>query len=182
MLRNVIPGSWKSSKVKLRTIFSFPGWRGMFDIDKHWETIKDNQTFVDVVEVDPDIPKAEGHTRFVCVSDTHAQTQRLTAPNMPEGDVLIHAGDFSNVGMEKDIIDFNAWLKDMPYDHKIVIAGNHDVSFDTENYCSELYERFHKSRGLKKPYDPIAIKNLLTNCIYLEDSAVNVLGFDIYGR
>lgn len=34
--------------------------------------------------------------RFVCTSDTHNQTHRFKY-HLPDGDVLVHAGDFSQV-------------------------------------------------------------------------------------
>lgn len=40
------------------------------------------------------MPKQEGMIRFVCISDTHTRDQF----NVPDGDVLLHAGDFTNVG------------------------------------------------------------------------------------
>ena len=40
--------------------------------------------------------KPEGHIRFVCISDTHANDGCFE--NVPSGDVLIHAGDFTMVG------------------------------------------------------------------------------------
>ncbi len=33
--------------------------------------------------------------RVVCISDTHNQHQKLT---IPDGDILIHGGDFTNFG------------------------------------------------------------------------------------
>lgn len=110
-------------------------------INPYWDSIKGEQKFEEIELVDPDSPKPEGHTRFVCVSDTHSR--QSTIPYMPPGDVLLHAGDFSNVGLETDIKYFNQWLKDLTcYQHKVVIAGNHDLTFDTENYmpvCSTVY-------------------------------------------
>ena len=47
--------------------------------------------------------------RFVCLSDTHARTDRMTH-DVPYGDVLIHAGDFTNVGKIKDVLHFKNFL------------------------------------------------------------------------
>lgn len=38
---------------------------------------------------------------------------------VPEGDVLIHAGDFSNVGTESDIEHFRVFLDSLPHPHKV---------------------------------------------------------------
>lgn len=101
-------------------------------MNPYWDHIKDEQKFLDIETVDPKSPKPEGHTRFVCVSDTHSR--QSTIPFMPPGDVLLHGGDFSNVGLKTDLEYFNKWLKDLPYQHKVVIAGNHDIPFDADNY------------------------------------------------
>ena len=50
--------------------------------------------------------------------------------SIPEGDVLLHTGDFTMRGGEQEVIDFNEWLGTLPHKHKIVIAGNHEVTFD----------------------------------------------------
>ena len=44
--------------------------------------------------------------------------------------MLLHCGDFTDLGKYEEIADFNDWLKILPYKHKIVIAGNHELSFD----------------------------------------------------
>ena len=43
--------------------------------------------------------KPKDHIRFVCISDTHSKWEAFM--NVPEGDVLIHAGDFTKDGSEK---------------------------------------------------------------------------------
>ena len=60
--------------------------------------------------------------RVVCVSDTHNQISKMTH-NFPDGDILIHAGDFSEAGHISEIKTFNKWLGSLPHKHKIVIAG-----------------------------------------------------------
>ena len=54
--------------------------------------------------------------RFVCISDTHGLTGGL---KLPPGDVLIHAGDFSNVGAPKDIAGFVDFLNAQNFKHKV---------------------------------------------------------------
>ncbi|GLD53815.1 metallophosphoesterase MPPED2a isoform X2 [Lates japonicus] len=63
-----------------------------------------------LVRVDPipyDTPKPAGHTRFVCVSDTHSRTDGI---QMPYGDVLLHMGDFTELGLPSEVKKFNDWL------------------------------------------------------------------------
>ena len=69
----------------------------------------------------------EGRIRVVLISDTHMQHRKLV---MPKGDLLIHAGDFTNQGRAKDIKDFDDWLEGLDYRHKIVVFGNHDTETD----------------------------------------------------
>lgn len=49
---------------------------------------------------------------------------------IPAGDVLIHAGDISNVGTTDQIADFFRWFGALPHRRKLVIAGNHDFGFE----------------------------------------------------
>ena len=66
--------------------------------------------------------------RIVCISDTHTHKPTF----LPEGDVLVHAGDLTNDGTVADIQDQISWISSLPYEHKIVIAGNHDSWFDPQ--------------------------------------------------
>jgi len=150
-----------------------------FDIDHEWSKVQIKQRFEEVQLVDPSQPKAPDTCRFVCVSDTHARHDRMI---MPEGDVLLHAGDFSSIGLMNDITRFSEWLRDLPYQHKVVIAGNHDIPFDADGYLhGDLFRSFHRHH-LKEPYDPAEIKRgLAQHCTYLEDEMATVMGYSIYG-
>jgi hypothetical protein len=64
--------------------------------------------------------------RIVCISDTHNQT-----PNLPPGDILIHAGDLTNQGTLHELDRSIRWLQSQTaFKARIVVAGNHDVSLD----------------------------------------------------
>lgn len=121
---------------------------------------------------DPGQSKPEGWTRFVCFSDTHGLHHKIPPEHQPEADVLLHAGDFTNSGELSQVKSFAQWLKEYPVKEKVVIAGNHDLSFD-EDYC--------KTR-LKKTSMCIEAKTILQgSCRYLEDESVEVFGYRIYG-
>lgn len=132
-----------------------------------------------VKEVTPlahDAPKPANHTRFVCISDTHNKTNNLV---VPPGDVLLHGGDFSNVGLPRDVEKFHDFLTAQPHEHKVVIAGNHDLSFDTDNYGS-LWRNF----GHPEKYDSEGLKRLISeipSVTYLEDSGTTINGISIWG-
>lgn len=62
--------------------------------------------------------------RIVAISDTHNAHSLL---KIPECDVLIHAGDFSNKGTYTEAASFLNWMGEQKNaKHKICIAGNHD--------------------------------------------------------
>ncbi|KAI9895097.1 MAG: hypothetical protein M1814_000322 [Vezdaea aestivalis] len=63
----------------------------------------------------------------VCISDTHN-----AHPPVPGGDLLIHAGDLTQVGSIQELQATIDWLKTLPHKHKVVIAGNHDVALESE--------------------------------------------------
>jgi len=65
--------------------------------------------------------------RIVAVSDTHGYHRDI---EIPDGDVLIHAGDITMDGEVDVILDFVRWLVELPHQHKIVVPGNHDRCLD----------------------------------------------------
>ncbi|KAI2665518.1 Metallophosphoesterase domain-containing protein 1 [Labeo rohita] len=72
--------------------------------------------------VDPlphDTPKPPGYTRFVCISDTHSRTDTI---QMPYGDVLLHAGDFTELGLPSEVKKFNDWLDHQKHGEVIVMT------------------------------------------------------------
>ncbi|OTA26310.1 hypothetical protein BTJ68_10544 [Hortaea werneckii EXF-2000] len=64
--------------------------------------------------------------RIVCISDTHC----LQPDHIPSGDLLIHAGDLTNAGTPVEIQSQIDWLNTLDFQHKVIIAGNHDTYLD----------------------------------------------------
>ena len=96
--------------------------------------------------------------RIVCLSDTHNCHEQIC---VPDGDILIHAGDATIRGTIDEIVLFNEWFAALPHHHKIFVAGNHDWLFETNN-------RFART--------------LLDSSIhYLQDSFVEIENLKIYG-
>lgn len=58
------------------------------------------------------------------LSDTHGLHRKLGT--LPDADVLVHSGDFTQGGTEEEAYDFMEWLTSLPHPYKIFIAGNHD--------------------------------------------------------
>ena len=59
---------------------------------------------------------------FYASGDTHMQHEKLS---MPDGDVLIHSGDFTNHGSLSEVREFAAWLTTLSYKYIIIVPGNH---------------------------------------------------------
>ncbi|ETI38754.1 hypothetical protein F441_15412 [Phytophthora nicotianae CJ01A1] len=112
--------------------------------------------------------------RVVCVSDTHGLHE--DALDIPDGDVFVHAGDFTDTGERSEVVAFNEFLGRLPHRYKLVIAGNHESSFDRA-----FYPKFWHQYGHRQQYDPDEVRALLTNALYLEDQAVLIEGFVFYG-
>ena len=96
--------------------------------------------------------------KIVLISDTHDRHSFLS---LPAGDILIHAGDMSSRGTISQISAFSSWMKDQPFKHKILIAGNHDFLFES---------------------DPSFARSMLDpSIIYLQNESVEVEGIKIWG-
>jgi Icc-related predicted phosphoesterase len=95
--------------------------------------------------------------KIVVISDSHMQHAEL---DIPDGDVLIHAGDALGRGTYSEAVKFNEWLGTLPHKHKIYVPGNHD----------ELFE-----------VNPEQGKLTMTNAIVLIDEYIEIEGVKIYG-
>lgn len=101
--------------------------------------------------------------KIVCISDTHGLHPQMLH-NLPEGDILIHSGDCTNMGRKHEVEEFVSWFKNLKgFSTKIFIAGNHDWSFQRVNepHHKGDYDWFHKLMD----EDDL----LKSNVIYLED-------------
>lgn len=97
--------------------------------------------------------------KIVAISDTHTQHNSL---DLPPADMIIHAGDISYKGTEKEVYEFYEWFAKLPYRYKVFIAGNHDFYF--EKFSNHEIE-----------------EQLPKGIIYLNDSGVVIEGLKIWG-
>ena len=95
--------------------------------------------------------------KILHLSDTHGKHDLLT--NLPEADIIVHSGDFTFSGSEQEAYDFMNWFCDLPYAHKIFIAGNHDDCL----------------------YGADTIEGLPENVHYLCNSGITLSGLHFYG-
>lgn len=75
------------------------------------------------------------------LSDTHGFHHQVK--NLPKADIIVHCGDFSNYGTEKEVLDFLNWYIELPYQHKIFVAGNHDLCLWDAGDIEDLPENVH---------------------------------------
>ncbi|KAK2740952.1 hypothetical protein FQN57_005956 [Myotisia sp. PD_48] len=82
--------------------------------------------------------------RIICISDTHN-----TQLDLPPGDLLIHAGDLTENGSFDEIQTQLDWLASQSHQHKLVVAGNHDVLLDEEFLARYPERRYNDTRILR---------------------------------
>ena len=114
----------------------------------------------------------------MCMSDTHSLHELIPQEYIYPADIAVHAGDFTNVGKREDVISFREWFKRLPTKYKILIAGNHDISFD-ENMRDELNFSFRRFRYKESP----ELSKREINCpeiIYAEETTVELMGIKFY--
>jgi Icc-related predicted phosphoesterase len=82
----------------------------------------------------------ETSVRIVCISDTHNQHES-TSP-LPDGDILVHAGDLTQSGSEEELYKALEWLNAQQHPYKLFIAGNHDKALLNQAVTDKLREKY----------------------------------------
>ncbi|KAG7161900.1 UPF0046 protein C25E10.12-like [Homarus americanus] len=163
-----------------------------------WEQIRPNQRVIKLNVKTPTTPPNENMLRFVCMSDTHCLTSHLQF-EIPDGDVFVHAGDFTRCGSAAEIEEFNSWIGSLPHKYKVVIAGNHELSFDPKFTGGPSVRQHHKTAhtggglineipdlGMEREQLKAAVAepntvDLITNATYLQDEPHAICGIKLYG-
>ncbi|XP_044763145.1 UPF0046 protein C25E10.12 [Coccinella septempunctata] len=185
-LRDSLPQDMASQKIEVHHLTSNP--------TAAWKELAISQKVIKVNVKLPAKPVESNKVRFVCMSDTHSLLRNDF--EVPHGDVYIHAGDFTRCGQKDEVIQFSTWLGTLPHKHKIVIAGNHELSFD-ETFSDLFRKKIALHLGSDdgeqvlnygNTKDDIVdavnednIRQHLSNCTYLEDSGIELYGIKIYG-
>ena len=94
---------------------------------------------------------------IVAISDTHQLHREI---EVPSGDLLIHAGDFTMFSKSASaILDFDEWLGQLTHRWKIVIPGNHEFFLES---------------------DP-SKRSLISNATMLIDEGIEIMALKIWG-
>ena len=96
--------------------------------------------------------------KVTVISDTHGLHRDL---KLTPGDMLIHCGDFSHT--PQSVFSFVKWFGEQPFEHKILIAGNHDTYVETVGYR----QMFDYCKSYK--------------ITYLQDTSITINGIKFYG-
>jgi Icc-related predicted phosphoesterase len=100
----------------------------------------------------------EGNSmRLVLLSDTHNQLQHI---KVPDGDVLVHAGDLTCRGTMREVVHELHVMAALPHRRKVLVAGNHDWLFERDGALA---------RSLVREFD------------YLQNSEVEIGGVRFWG-
>jgi len=97
--------------------------------------------------------------KVVIISDTHT-FHREPSFEIPDGDTLIHCGDFTMSGSIHEAFEFKDWFDNLPHQNKLVIGGNHDRCFGQD--------------------EMMALK-MFTGSIYLHNSGIEIDGIKFWG-
>lgn len=137
--------------------------------------------------------------RLVFLSDIHIHQKALgyhsqtAAPTeqminlIPQGDILIIAGDLTGAGSRQEVEEFRSFIDQLHtsgrFENIVFIPGNHDRILHREYYLKKGH-RFHK--GITDPVSELesaqqALDHLPKNVYYLLDSAITLEGYRIYG-
>lgn len=108
--------------------------------------------------------------KIVFVSDTHLTHDKehfpnVTFPEIPPGDMIIHAGDATFIGDIEQMQCFIEWYGSLPHKHKVYCAGNHEVGLERDPVVRQYALNLMAANGID----------------YVENSSIVVDGLKIYG-
>lgn len=114
--------------------------------------------------------------KIVHISDTHGLHRKMVH-KIPECDILLHSGDYTNRGERDQVEDFFKWLTEQKQCTRVIFTeGNHDIHtdprFEWETKSSEWFEDL---------MDKYAINHDIGNIMRLENTSCEAFGLNIWG-
>lgn len=98
--------------------------------------------------------------KITFISDTHGKHKHPKL-QIPESEIIVHAGDFTSMGKLEEVTDFLKWYSELPHTHKVLIGGNHDFLLEKNSF---LFQSL-----------------LPDNITYLENESIEIEGIKIWG-
>lgn len=76
-----------------------------------WQALckEKSQRVIKIATRSPNTEIPDNKVRIVCMSDTHSLTHYIKF-DIPDGDIFIHAGDFTKCGKMEEVQEFNNWV------------------------------------------------------------------------
>lgn len=96
--------------------------------------------------------------KIVAISDIHSSYSLSLNIEKSEGDILIIAGDLTQLGMEWEMKKILDKIEKASFKHKIVILGNHEI-YTGYSWCKQNYK----------------------NIVFLNNEIIDICGVKIYG-
>lgn len=121
--------------------------------------------------------------RIAFISDTHGMHEKMKH-QIPECDILIHSGDYTNRGERHHVQKFYEWLQSLDQcTYKVFIEGNHDIhsdpKFDWETKASEWFiDKLKDNQINDLEYD---LKFEDSTVFRLNNNSINLYGLNIWG-
>ncbi|PYH41428.1 uncharacterized protein BP01DRAFT_360402 [Aspergillus saccharolyticus JOP 1030-1] len=94
---------------------------------------------------DPNHNQNENHPQSQETSSEAPIADPAFLSPLPPADILIHAGDLTKVSRRHEHLTTLSYLKSHPAALKLIVPGNHDITFD-EAYYNELGHHRHRNR------------------------------------
>lgn len=116
------------------------------------------------------------------MSDTHGLHRTLEQKNpLPQADILVHTGDFTDTGSDDEFDDFNAWLGELQsrFRYRVLICGNHEwKAVGKAKRASEIPDIITDGTFLLPEY----MKRKLFNATHvLEHEEADIMGIRFFG-
>jgi hypothetical protein len=116
-------------------------------------------------------PRRDSSTiTVVCISDT-----QNTRPAIPNGDILLHAGNLSQNGTFIELQAAIDWLNSLPHLHKVVIGGSTDLLLD-ESFVERYPDHRHRMSMAGKAQTRSDLKWGQIKYLQNESHTLNVCG------
>jgi predicted phosphodiesterase len=154
---------------------------------------KDKPQIIGIYEskLNSKLPEKQGGViRLSCLSDTHRVfeskylklSQQEKYSHIPQDtDILIHAGDFTSTGKLDEIQLFREFMNQVEVPHKIVIAGNHEITIDTPFYARRGKD-FHRDLYSSQQCRATLMEPLSDSSFhYLENEGMTCCGLKFWG-